>query len=103
MTKEQHIYSVLGLAKKAGYAKGGEFLAEKSVKEGRSRMVIVAGDASENTKKKFDDMCTFYKVPIVVFGCKDELGHAIGAEFRAMVTVDDQGFARKLTELIGGN
>ena len=56
--------SMISLAAKAGKTKSGEFMTEKEVKEGRAHLVIVADDASDNTKKKFQNMCDFYKVPI---------------------------------------
>lgn len=54
----------------------------------------MAEDASDNTKKKFRNMCEFYEVPMVVFGDKDTLGHAMGKEFRASLAVTDEGFAK---------
>ena len=57
-------------------------------------MVIVAGDASDNTKKKFRNMCEYYKVPIRFYADKDTLGHAMGKEFRASLPVLDAGFAK---------
>lgn len=86
--------SMISLATKAGKTKSGEFMTEKEVKEGNARLVIVAGDASENTKKKFKNMCDFYKVPIYFYGDKDTLGHAMGKEFRASLAVTDAGFAK---------
>lgn len=74
--------SMISLATKAGKTKSGEFMTEKEVKEGRAHLVIVADDASDNTKKKFQNMCDFYKVPIYFFEDKDTLGHAMGKEFR---------------------
>ena len=44
---------MISLATKAGKTKSGEFMTEKEVKEGRAHLVIVADDASDNTKKKF--------------------------------------------------
>ena len=63
--------SMISLATKAGKTKSGEFMTEKEVKEGRAHLVIVADDASDNTKKKFQNMCDFYKVPIYFFEDKD--------------------------------
>ena len=60
--------SMISLATKAGKTKSGEFMTEKEVKEGRAHLVIVADDASDNTKKKFKNMCDFYEVP---FACSD--------------------------------
>ena len=81
--------SMIGLATKAG----GEFCTEKEVKSGRAYLVIVADDASDNTKKKFQNMCDFYQVPIYFYKDKDTLGHAMGKEFRASLAILDEGFA----------
>ena len=86
--------SYIGLGMKSGNVSCGEFLTEKSVKEGRAFLVIVAEDASDNTKKKFTNMCDFYDVPIYFCGTKEELGHAMGKEMRASLAFNDQGLAR---------
>ena len=86
--------SMISLATKAGKTKSGEFMTEKEVKEGNAHLVIVAEDASDNTKKKFQNMCDYYKVPIYFYGDKDNLGHAMGKEFRASLAVTDAGFAK---------
>ena len=93
MTKNK-VMSYLGLATRAGKVQSGEFSTEKSVKSGKAALVLVAGDASDNTKKKFQDMCEFYKVPIYFYGDKDTLGHAMGKEFRASLAILDEGFAK---------
>lgn len=97
------VFSLLGLAMKAGKIASGEFAVESEVKSGNAQLVIVAEDASDNTKKKFRNSCRFYEVPFVCAGTKDELGHAIGKEYRAIVAVLDAGFAKgasaKLTNL----
>lgn len=85
---------LIGLATKAGKIAGGEFLTEREVKSGRAALVIVAEDASENTKKKFQNMCEYYKVPIRFYGDKDTLGHAMGKQFRASLAVLDEGLAK---------
>lgn len=88
--------SMVGLATKAGKTKSGEFQTENAVKDGTAQLVIVAGDASDNTKKKFQNMCDFYKVPIYFYGDKDTLGHAMGKEFRASLAILDEGFAKEI-------
>ena len=77
----------------------GEFSTEKEVKSGKAKLVIVAGDASQNTCKQFSDMCSFYHVPIFVFSSKEELGHAMGKEMRASLAIIDDGFAKSILEL----
>ena len=92
--KQDKVLSLIGLATKAGRTVSGEFMTEREVKSGRATLVIVAGDSSDNTKKKFRDMCEFYKVPIYFYGDKDTLGHAMGKEFRASLAILDEGFAK---------
>lgn len=92
--KQDKVLALIGLATKAGRTVSGEFMTEREVKTGRAALVVVADDSSENTKKKFRDMCEFYKVPIYFYGDKDTLGHAMGKEFRASLAVVDEGFAK---------
>ena len=93
LKKRDKILSLIGLATKAGRCISGETMTESETKAGKAKLVIVASDASENTKKKFQDMCKFYKVPIYIYGDKDTLGHAMGKEFRASLAILDEGFA----------
>ena len=93
---QNKLFSYVGLATKANKVASGEFSTEKAVKDYRACLVIVAEDASDNTKKKFQDMCNFYEVPIYIQGSKTELGHAMGKEFRASLAVLDQGFAKAM-------
>lgn len=92
------LLSFLGLACRAGAVVSGEFATEKAVKEGKASLVIVAADASDNTKKLFNDKCSYYEVPVIVYGDKESLGHAIGKELRASLAVTQQSFADGLIQ-----
>ena len=92
--------SLISMATKAGKTASGEFCTEKEVKTGGAYLVIVAGDASDNTKKKFRNMCEFYEVPIYFYKDKDTLGHAMGKEFRASLAITDEGFAKGIKKHI---
>lgn len=92
--------SMLGIATKAGKTATGEFATEKAVKEGSAYLVVVAGDASDNTKKKFRNMCDYYQVTIKVFADKNSLGNACGKEFRASLAVTDAGLANAVIKQI---
>lgn len=92
------VYAMLGMAMKAGKVVSGEFSTEKSVKSGQAQLVIVSGDASDNTKKMFSNMCEFYKVPRCFCGTKEELGCAIGKAMRASLAITDQSFAKAISE-----
>ena len=92
------VYAMLGMAMKAGKVVSGEFSTEKSVKGGQAQLVIVSGDASDNTKKMFSNMCKFYEVPICFCGTKEELGSTIGKAVRASLAVTDENFAKAISE-----
>lgn len=96
MDSKQKQLNLIGLATKAGKIKSGEFSTEQSVKKGRARLVIVSEEASENTKKKFQDMCRHYHVNICFFGSRAELGRFTGNELRASLSVEDAGFAEAI-------
>lgn len=89
---------MLGIAMKAGKISSGEFMTENAVKSGIAALVIIAQDASGNTKKKFQNMCEYYHVPIRFYSTKDELGHSMGKEFRASLAVNDEGLAQAIME-----
>lgn len=91
---------MLGIAAKSGNVVSGEFSAEKAVKGGKAYLVIVAKDASGNTKKMFRNMTDFYGVPMYEYGDKETLGHFIGKEFRASLAVTDEGLAHSIEDKI---
>ena len=97
---EKKVLSLLGLSAKSGNLVSGEFSTEKAVKEHKAALVVVAEDASDNTKKSFSNMCAYYHVPMIVFADKETLGHAIGKQFRASVAVTQDGFAKAILKLM---
>lgn len=96
MIQSKKVLGTLGLATKAGKVVSGEFMTEKAIRDKSAELVIVAVDASKNTKKKFSNSCAFYKVPYAEFSDKITLGNAIGKEFRASLAVTDRGFAASM-------
>ena len=96
LVNSKKLLSLIGLAKRARKVVSGEFSTEKSVKSGKSHMVIVSEEASDNTKKMFRNMCTYYKVPYFEFGNKEELGHILGKQMRASLAVIDPNFSEAL-------
>lgn len=91
--KPDKILSLLGIAAKSGSVASGEFSTEKAVKEQKAYLVILASDASENTRKHFTDMCSYRDIPYYVYADKDLLGHCIGKKFRASIAVTNEGLA----------
>lgn len=92
--KTDEILSLLGIAAKAGKIASGGYQTERAIKSGKAHLVIVAGDASENTKKMFRNMCEFYHVELRCYEKKENLGYSIGRMFRSCLAVTDEGLAK---------
>lgn len=97
------ILSLVGLATRAGKTVSGEFSTEHAVKSDKAFLVVVAEEASDNTKKKFRNMCLYYEVPIYFYGLKEQLGKAMGKEYRASFAVVDENFAKAIEAQIGNS
>ena len=93
MENRKRILNLIGLATRAGKTVSGEFSTEKAVKSGKAFLVIVSEEASGNTRKLFTDKCSYYGVPVELYGTKEELGRAIGKDFRSSLGVCDAGLA----------
>ncbi|CAM4032507.1 YlxQ family RNA-binding protein [Lederbergia lenta] len=98
--KQEKWMSLLGLATRARKTISGEELVIKEIKQARAKLVIISRDASSNTLKKLQDKCNFYKVPYLFVESREQLGHAIGKEARVVVTLTDEGFAKKLASML---
>ena len=93
MPGKDKVLSMLGLATRSRNVVSGGFATEQAVKSGKACLVIIAEDASGNTRKKYNNMCEFYGVPCVFYGTKNVLGHSMGKEERSIRALTDEGFA----------
>lgn len=93
---QNKILSMLGIAARGRNLVSGEFMTEKTVKAHQAYVVLVAADASDNTKKMFCDMGAYHRVPVYIYGTKEGLAHAIGQEMRASLAVTDEGIAKSI-------
>lgn len=85
--------NMLGLAKKAGAVMSGAFLLEQAVHKRKAKLVLLAADASENTRKQVINLCKQRPIPLAVAGDKAELGHALGQGERSCLAVTDDNLA----------
>jgi len=92
-------FSMIGLAQKAGRVTSGEDACIMEIKSGRSKLVIVAMDSSDNTKKNFQRLCNFRNIPLIEYGTKEVLGKCIGKEYRAVLSIADHKFAKAIMNL----
>ncbi len=96
--KPDRVLSMVGIAARAGNIASGEFSTEKALKSGKAHLVILAKDASQNTKKHFSDMCEHRKIPLSEYADKKQLGNCIGKEYRASLAVTDENLAKAISK-----
>lgn len=106
------VYALLGFAQKAGKLVSGDDSVFAALGKKKLKLVIVAEDLSENSRKKFEQKLYAVnnekkrdvKTPVCRFGTKAALGHAIGKSPRGLIAVMDENFAqaiaKKLEELL---
>lgn len=87
-------FGYLGLAQRARQVASGEFQTEEAIKKRRAKAVIIAQDASDNTKKHFTNMCEYAGIPYCILSDKDTLGHAIGRGERSSLAITDENLAQ---------
>lgn len=100
MNENPRVLSLMSLCMKAGRMQTGETAAEKLLQNGEACMLVIAGDASDNTKKKFINKCFYYKKPVLVYGERDALSKSVGKQNRTVFILTDPGFAGRLRALI---
>lgn len=97
----QKAMNLMGLAMRAGKLITGEELTIAEIRKQKAKLVFVATDASENTRKKIKDKSSYYEVPCFELFSEAEITQMIGKP-RKVFGIMDAGFAKKIKELIEG-
>ena len=98
--QEDKISNLLGLAQRSGKIASGDFAARTAVTSGKAACLLVADDASSKASSEYSKLAERFGIPIFRVLDKERMGHAIGADMRAVVTVLDKGFAEAIESLI---
>ena len=90
--REERITNLLSMAQRARRIVSGAFAVEQALKSREAVLVLVAAD--------YAILADRYKVPCLEGLDREMLGHCLGKEYRAVAALTDQGFAKKLRELM---
>ena len=91
----------MGMARRANRVSLGHDACESAVKSGSASLVITSCDASQRLKEEMAGLCENYNTDYFELDCtKFDLGAALGAKITAVLSIDDAGFAKRITELI---
>lgn len=94
-----NLLSTVGLAKKAGRLEIGEEPVGNAARAGQAKLIIVASDAAENSRRRAAHFADAGRVKwIGVPFTKSELGNILGRTSCAMAAFTDTGFAASLVK-----
>ncbi len=90
----------LGICKRAGALVSGAETVEKTIREGKARLVLYASDVSENSLKRVLATARERQLPARRLSCdKDALSFALG-RYCGILCTTDTGFAKKILEMM---
>lgn len=90
------IYSILGIARKGGNISIGYDVTCLDVKDNKSKLVLIATDASDKTKKNVQFICDKYETKYIEYGEKEILGKSLGKKMVSVISVKDMNIASYL-------
>lgn len=99
---EQKIFSMLGLARRAGKLSMGHDMAQQAIKKGKAEMLLLCCDASPRLAAEFEKTINLQKKEIPVFKTDitmNEIHFSTGYK-AGIMTVDDENFAKKIISLL---
>ncbi len=96
---EQRVTNFLGLCMRAGQMTSGQDACVDAIRNGMAAIVLLDGDASENTRKRVTDACHSHPTPLYIIS-NGALGHAIGKKGRMVISLQEGGMADKLLTLL---
>lgn len=94
------ILTLLGFAQKGKNLAAGEANVEAYLKKGRVCLLLIAEDQSVKNQQKWQFLAEDYEIEAVIFGTKEELGHAIGLSPRGIVGITDEQMAKAILKKI---
>ena len=97
---EQRLFNAMGFCQKAGRCQSGDFAAEKALRGGRARVLLLEKGAAPNTVSKYTALCAGRGVPLLLV---EEVGRAIGKPGRIVMAVTDEHFAKMILDAVHPN
>lgn len=86
--------ATLGMARKANKIVIGETLV-KEIQNKKVNLVIIAVDASDNSKKMLMNKCSYYEIEYVIILSKEQMAKAINKTMVSGVGISDINLAIK--------
>lgn len=96
------ILGLVGLAARARKICFGSDSVELEIKKKKVYLTIVAKDASDRTKSKFEKLCKEHNIPIIIEGEIEILSKSIGKSNKAVVGIEEVNLANEIQKINNG-
>ncbi len=101
--QKRKVLGMLGISAKAGKIVCGTDATIEDIEKHRVKLVIVAQNASERTKRNIRYICDNNKIPILEFGDIEEISRTIGKNNKAIIGVKSKSLSEEIEKLIKEN
>lgn len=100
MTDTERVLSLLGLCRKAGLASFGHDAAKSALRDKRARLCLICEDASPRLQEEFSFLAEQAGKPLLrIQASSADIKQA--TQYKAAVlTVNERGFANKLSDIL---
>lgn len=92
------LLGMIGLSRRAGKVSVGADRCTNSIKNGNAKLVLLADDASKNTKKEIKNSCVYYNIRCIEYSDKLTLGNSVGIGECGTLSVNDDNFAKAILD-----
>lgn len=92
----------MGLCMRAGAMTFGTEVCLDLIEKRKLKLVIVAEDAADRTKRNFEFMCHKNQIKMLVFATIEELSQTIGQKNKAVFGIKNENFAKQIYKIING-
>jgi len=96
------LLGLIGIATKAGKVSAGSESVTENIKFKKAKLIVIANNCSEKTKKNFIYLCEQYDINYIVYETIENLSKAIGKKNKAVLCVKDRNFADEIVRIYGG-
>lgn len=93
---------LLGLATRAGKIAFGTESVIEAIENKKAKIVLVAEDASDRTKRNIKRVSEENHVSVRIYGTIETLSRTIGKENKAVICVKNINFANEILKIIDG-
>ncbi|MBP7401275.1 MAG: ribosomal L7Ae/L30e/S12e/Gadd45 family protein [Clostridia bacterium] len=91
---------MLGMATRAGKTASGATACTKAIERGDAKLVLIAEDAADDTRRKIELTAQESDIPCRIAGTGEQIGRYTGKENRMMAVILEKGFAERILELL---